>query len=86
MILCLQLTPRTRRAKTRVQQLRGQHPGWDGTTWRVLVSRDTVAFSDKPGPWFFVRPDAGHPDERAERWVNGTADENFDVKHRSSVT
>ena len=79
MILCVQLTPRTRRAKTRVQQLQAAHPEWNGRTWRVLVSRDSVQFSSDAGPWLFVRPETAQADERAERWVNGTADQNFDV-------
>lgn len=75
------LAPLTKRGK----QLVKQH----GDRWEVINKRDTVIFSELPGPFLLVQPitEERAPandirsarKESASRWVNQYADENFKV-------
>ena len=46
--------------------------------WAIIEVRDTVAFSDKPGPWYHVRP--GNNNDDKSRWVNAKDDRDFIVE------
>lgn len=46
--------------------------------WLVVEIRATVAFSDRQGPWYHVRPE--HQDMEKSRWVNTVDDFDFIVK------
>jgi hypothetical protein len=70
----LKLTPKTLKAKSRLREA--------GTTehWIIIREADEVAFSDKPGPWYYIRPDNTSGDDRHNRWVNRHNDADFNVE------
>jgi hypothetical protein len=85
----IHLTPKTRKAKNRVSDIRARHPDWDGKTWIVMKTLDKVLFQpDKKGPWHLVEPLAQSVlDSRKDpilsthsRWVHETSDENFTLE------
>ena len=47
--------------------------------WTVIDVKEMVPFSDKPGPWYFVRPNTGKG-EHNERWVNRDNDTLFKLE------
>ncbi len=69
----LKLTPKTLKGKRAANQA-----GTD--VWIVVEKRDSVGFSEKSGPWYYVRPDInGQPTDNA-RWVNATDDADFSME------
>lgn len=63
----VRLTAKTRKAKNRIQE--------NGDVGPILDVRDSVVFSDEPGPWLAIA--AGDPHWR---WVHATKDKNFTVE------
>lgn len=77
------LEPKTPAMIRRVKDLRARFPEWGGLVWLASRERDTVKFTEKPGPWVFAspaiapRPAFDHMNHA--RWVNLREDENFEV-------
>lgn len=46
-------------------------------TWNIILERDRVFFSTKPGPWLLISP--GNSDSRHMRWAAEYGDEAFSV-------
>jgi len=63
------LQGKTQKGKNRVREL--------GTEWKVLDTRDSVAFSSDSGPWVRVAPVSGGVDK--DRWIHLTKDKDFSV-------
>jgi hypothetical protein len=69
------LTPLTLKAKNKV------HEAGSPARWVLHMLRDSVVFSDRPGPWLYLRPDTGGTDGRDHaRWVHEHSDKDFQVK------
>lgn len=70
-----QLTPLTPKATSKVSD--AGHPA----RWVLHLVRGSVAWTDAPGPWLYLRPDIGGTDGRDHaRWVHETSDKDFSVK------
>ncbi len=51
-----------------------------GETWFVNAETDRVLFDkSRAGPWLYVVPNGRAHDDKAGRWVHGTADNDFTV-------
>jgi len=63
------LKGKSQKGKNRVREF--------GDTWIVLQESDTVLFSDKKGPWFFVAYERDM--FRSQRWIHKTEDIDFEI-------
>ena len=70
----VKLTPKSLKAKNRV------HEAGNPARWVLVERRYSVAFSDRPGPWLYVRPDVPGQSDFHARWVSATNDPHFDVE------
>lgn len=51
-----------------------------GTTyWLITEERDAVGYSNKPGPWYKVRPDLSRDAREYERWINQSDDTDYEI-------
>ena len=66
------LIPKTNKASNRMREA-GTH------IWIVISQADSVIFSEKEGPWLYIRPNDNKGD-KFERWVNLHNDFDFIVK------
>ena len=66
------LTPKTSKAKSRIND------AGNPKHWIVIRTAETVAFSDREGPWLYVRPDNNIHGK--ERWINENNDVDFIVQ------
>lgn len=64
----VKLTGITRHGKNRVNE--------QGEFWKLLRKQDHVAFSDEPGPWWFLESIL---DPKHVRWVRTGKDKDFVV-------
>lgn len=72
MIHTIKLTHKTGRGRNKINE------AGNPEHWIVLREQDYVVFSEREGPWLFVRP-ANNMDNK-ERWVSTTNDPDFNVE------
>lgn len=70
------LTPKTGKGKNKL------HEAGNPAHWIVVETREMVGFSDREGPWLFVRPDNNMHDK--SRWVHATSDVDFVVVNKGN--
>lgn len=68
------LTPKSLKAKNRVRE------AGNPARWVLIEKRYSVAFSDRPGPWLYLRPDVPGQDTFHARWVSTVDDPHFVVE------
>jgi len=68
-IMMLHLKGKTQKGKNRVRE--------HGTQWVICRMQDRVAFSNKLGPWWLIKPVNGF--EKDSRWICNTHDDDFEV-------
>lgn len=49
-------------------------------SWVVVDQQSNVAFSDREGPWLYVRPATGIAHKDHARWVHHNDDKDFTVE------
>jgi hypothetical protein len=70
--LKVELKAKTNKAKNRLREA--------GTSnWVIMQQAETVAFSQRDGPWYYIRPDLSQDKRDHARWVSGTDDPDFTV-------
>jgi len=68
----IQLVAKTNKAKNRLREA--------GTKcWTILETVNEVSFSDRKGPWHYVRPDSNEDKRDHCRWVSATDDPDFNI-------
>ena len=68
----IRLVGKTNKAKNRLREA--------GTSnWVVIAIAESVAFSQRDGPWYYVRPDSSQDKRDHARWVSGTNDPDFTI-------
>lgn len=83
-----QLRPVSRKAKSRVAELRRRLAPWNGIHWRQMApAAATVLFSGMPGPWLLLAPDVTDRVARHahSRWVRQASDGDFHVSPTTTV-
>ena len=63
-----QLIGKTGKGKNRVRE--------NGSEWKLIEERDSVAFTSEPGPWLFLEA-IGKPS--SSRWIHQSNDRDFTV-------
>lgn len=77
MSLFHELKPISRHGKNRVAEVMQADPMWTGV-WFEMRRQESVGFSQRTGPWIFVKPDIVGG-EKFARWVHLTNDPSFHV-------
>ena len=66
------LVPKTNKAKNRLREATTNE-------WEVLKTAPEVYFSERQGPWHYVRPSSSHDMKDHCRWVSETDDPDFSL-------
>lgn len=67
------LKGKTLKGKNRIREL--------GEEWLCIRTSDTVHFSNRNGPWGFVKP-AKEGVENQERWIHLVDDQDFEIMRK----
>jgi hypothetical protein len=68
----IKLVGKTNKAKNRLREAGTQY-------WRIQETAQEVAFSQRQGPWHFIRPDSSIDKRDHSRWVSESDDPDFSI-------